>query len=422
MSNSSNENSSAEVYALLDSGSQRSFVTNKLAKQLNIRLQDNDNLFLHTFASPDSTRYVLPKAELNLYLTDGVLRKLRLNVIENMTTKLNTCVVDNTGFTSSGHAVKPDILIGVDYYWELISLELTKTRDGFYVLPTRVGEIVTGKQSVGVDKDGVTNSVISCYAITDPTLQFWDLETLGIKESPDVNADDIALKQFYKSLEFKSQRYVVSWPYKNVDCVVSDNYFLCYSRLKLMLNCLNKENLLGKYNEIIKDQLSKEIIEEFKDNKPNCRVSYLPHYPVITLNKQTTKVRIVYDASAKLNKNMLSLNETLYRGPVMLPELCGILLRFRTFKYGVIADIEKTFLQIELHEKDKDMTRFLWVTDPNKGLSSNNLKIYRFRRIAFGVVSSPFLLTTVIRYHLNMEVQEVCREGKIQEAETLQQL
>lgn len=103
-----------------------------------------------------------------------------------------------------------------------------------------------------------------------------------------------------------------------------------------------------------------------------------------------TKVRIVYDASAKSSKNMLSLNESLYRGPVMLPELCGILMRFRTYKYGVIADIKKAFLQIELHEEDRDMTRFLWVKDIQTGLSPKNLIIYRFRRVAFGVISSPF--------------------------------
>ncbi|VDD84960.1 unnamed protein product [Enterobius vermicularis] len=141
VSNPSNEAKDAEVYVLLDSGSQRSFVTNKLAKQLDILLPDNDKLILHTFAVQDSTRHVLPKAELNLHLTDGVLKLLRFNVIENMTTKLNTRVIDCTGVTSASQSVKPYILIGVDYYWELINLGLTKTRDEFYVVPTKMASL-----------------------------------------------------------------------------------------------------------------------------------------------------------------------------------------------------------------------------------------------------------------------------------------
>ena len=61
-------------------------------------------------------------------------------------------------------------------------------------------------------------------------------------------------------------------------------------------------------------------------------------------------IQIVHDALAKPSKNILSSNESLCEAPVMLPELCGILLRFRTITYDVIADIEKIFLQIELHE------------------------------------------------------------------------
>ena len=51
----------------------------------------------------------------------------------------------------------------------------------------------------------------------------------------------------------------------------------------------------------------------------------------------------------------------LYRGPVLLEDLSGILLRFRLHKIAIIADIEKAFLQIGLQEKDGDVTLFLWM-------------------------------------------------------------
>jgi len=46
------------------------------------------------------------------------------------------------------------------------------------------------------------------------------------------------------------------------------------------------------------------------------RKHYIPHHAVVT---PTTKVRVVYETSAKAKQTNLSLNESLHRGPVMLP-------------------------------------------------------------------------------------------------------
>jgi len=147
-----------------------------------------------------------------------------------------------------------------------------------------------------------------------------------------------------------------------------------------------------------------EIVErnptqELEGTSPTL-VSYLPHQPVIREDKATTKVRIVYDASAHA-KGCKSLNNCLYRGPVFLPDLAGMLLRFRTGKIVVTADFEKAFLQISLKNEDRDVTRFLWFKDPRKGLREDNIQTLRFTRICFGVISSPFILAATIREHLD---------------------
>ena len=54
----------------------------------------------------------------------------------------------------------------------------------------------------------------------------------------------------------------------------------------------------------------------------------------------------MYDASEKTKIEQKSLNECLYPGLSMLQDLTGILLRFRLNKITIVADIEKTFLQI----------------------------------------------------------------------------
>ena len=66
--------------------------------------------------------------------------------------------------------------------------------------------------------------------------------------------------------------------------------------------------------------------------------------------------RIVYDGSAKTAKPNKSLNDCLVRGPVLLQDLAGILLRFRTQHIAVTADIEKAFLQMSLHLAEADLS------------------------------------------------------------------
>ena len=82
-------------------------------------------------------------------------------------------------------------------------------------------------------------------------------------------------------------------------------------------------DLLQRYGKIIKDQLSKGVIEKDEEKNGN-RKHYIPHHAIITPEKSTIKVRIVYDAPAKTKMNMKSLNESLHRGPVILEDLGGL--------------------------------------------------------------------------------------------------
>ena len=94
------------------------------------------------------------------------------------------------------------------------------------------------------------------------------------------------------------------------------------------------------------------------------------------------------------------MNECLYRGPVLLENICGLLLRFRIHPIDLISDIEKAFLQVGLQPGERDAVRFFWLRDPKSGVCADNLITYRFTRVPFGVISSPFLLSATISYHL----------------------
>lgn len=80
---------------------------------------------------------------------------------------------------------------------------------------------------------------------------------------------------------------------------------------------------MKEYDAVIKDHLVKGVVEVVASDKDK-RVHYLPHHAVVREEKQTTKLCVVYDASAR--STGLSLNECLYVGPVFGQNIMEIML------------------------------------------------------------------------------------------------
>ena len=106
----------------------------------------------------------------------------------------------------------------------------------------------------------------------------------------------------------------------------------------------------------------------------------------------------MYDCSAE-GAGTPSLNDCLDKGPNILNDMISILLRFRIHEFAFTSDIEKAFLQVGLHESDRDYTKFFWLSDPEDPESP--FKVYRFSSVLFGSVSSPAILAAVIKTHLD---------------------
>ena len=88
------------------------------------------------------------------------------------------------------------------------------------------------------------------------------------------------------------------------------------------------------------------VIEKVDVTKSSqTKAYYLPHHPVLTPDNKTTKTRIVYDASAKARSSTSSLNECLLCGLIILPNHCGLFMRFCLHEIVLLADVEKAFLQ-----------------------------------------------------------------------------
>ena len=306
-----------------------------------------------------------------------------------------------------------DILIGSNYYWDFIDgKRIVKGKPGEPVaISSNLGYILSGTvQNNFEETDCLTTHVLKAFVSPDEKLEkitelFWDFETMGIKNNEtEEKTDDLVREKFENTIKYENGRYRVPLPEKEQHNVLSDNYKQSETRLKGIWKkfSTNKE-LFENYDSIIQEQKSKQVIEKAPEQSITGRTHYLPHRPVIDERRSTTKVRMVYDASAK-EKGCVSLNDILETGPNLATKLYDTLLKFRTHNVAFVGDIEKAFLQIELCDEQRDLLRFLWFKDPvniNFNVFENNEIIeYRLCKVIMGATPSPFLLSATLQHHI----------------------
>ena len=158
-------------------------------------------------------------------------------------------------------------------------------------------------------------------------------------------------------------------------------------------------SMLKKYSDIIAEQERRGFVERVDETELTTnKIHYIPHHPV-KKDSSTTPIRIVYDCSCRMSPNYPSLNDCLMNVPPTLNDLTKILVRFRLNRYAITTDIEKAFLHVGLNEEDRDVTRFLWLSDPSN--PDSPLITYRFRAVLFGATCSPFILNATLLKHLD---------------------
>ena len=127
--------------------------------------------------------------------------------------------------------------------------------------------------------------------------------------------------------------------------------------------------------------------KKFPRNKihmPATNCFYLPYHCVIKDASSTTKLRVVFDDSAK-SASGVSLNDRLMVGPQLQKDLFGILIGFWFHQIAISADIAKMYRQFQLDDENKDFHGVLW-----KNLNDTELKTYRMTRVTYGIASFSY--------------------------------
>lgn len=141
-------------------------------------------------------------------------------------------------------------------------------------------------------------------------------------------------------------------------------------------------------------------LSELELQKDVQEVYYMPIHVVYKEASTTTKVRAVFDASAKTSSGT-SLNDQLIVGPTVHPELVDVLLKFRTHRVALTTDISKMYRAVGLTPYDQHFHRFVWRKEPDQPLQD-----YKMTRVTFGVAASSFAANMSVQKNAQVLAQK----------------
>ncbi|CAB4033655.1 Hypothetical predicted protein, partial [Paramuricea clavata] len=215
--------------------------------------------------------------------------------------------------------------------------------------------------------------------------QLYSLDVLGVEDRGEKDQSTI-YAEFQESITRKEDgRYEVAVPWIPGAVLSNTNEEPSRKRLHNVNRKLKQnQQLKDEYEKIVHEQLKDGVIEKTKESSTSERVFYMPHKPVIKENASTTKVRMVFDASARPHPTANSVNECMHTGPPLQPLLWDILIRTRMSTHHLLADLQKAFLQVGLKEDDRDGFRFLF--DINGQTGSDIADLEDFKREATGIL------------------------------------
>jgi len=407
---------------LFDGGSDRTYIARDLVKRIGPEFVRSELVSYCNFGGTKPNSEELR----NIYSMElrglGALQKSGsiafATEVPNVCVPLHRSRVPDVILESLGHVkltenysqdkkIGVDILVGLDQYWKFVEPQIIPVQEGLVAQKTLFGWMISGSygladgniQSTPRSGDQSQNKrralkstslqLFCVGSVQDQQLErLWDMDI-------EAEIDRPLLAKFEETISLKEGRYEVALPWKGNAEQLQDNRELAESRLRSLSRKLELDpQLRENYNDALRSMEQDEVIEEVPPEqlKTKNRTFYMPHRPVVKESSSSTKVRPVFDASAK-GRNGVSLNDCMETGPNLIPSLVDILVRFRRWPIALAADIQKAFLQISVKEEDRDVHRFLW---EDKGV----VRVMRFTRVPFGNRCSPFLLNATVKHHL----------------------
>ena len=239
----------------------------------------------------------------------------------------------------------------------------------------------------------------------DDVKRMFELEFTEHNDVP-FSQDDIRFLDIVKKgIRFEGGHYVIPLPLKKSYVNLHNNRSFAHRRLQFLKKRFeNDETYRKQYikfmNNIINKGYAEKVPEhglEVKEDKP---IFFKTHHGVY--NEKKGKIRVVFNCSEQYRG--VSLNNCLLQGPDLTNTFIGVLCRFRHASIALMADIESMFYQVQVPVEDRDFLRFLWWPE---GDTSKKLQDYRMTVLIFGASSSPGCSNYVLKATANDNEQNL---------------
>ncbi|XP_055708965.1 uncharacterized protein LOC129805218 [Phlebotomus papatasi] len=287
-----------------------------------------------------------------------------------------------------------DLLVCGDAYWSSLLADTISLGSGLpHLRETTFGYVVVGELNPPPPARYVChNDVISMNSNLDEILRkFWEVEDLP--DEPSVTDLQLEAEAHFVKTHTRGPdgRFVVRLPFRESPELLGDSRPQAFRQfLALERQFDRKPQFKALYVDVMRDYMNRKWLELVPPQDLEAPSFYMPHHGVMKESSLTTKLRVVYNASAKSSSGY-SLNDLLLIGPTIQPELSVILLQFRLRPFAMTADISKMYLQLILDPEDANFQRLVW-----RESRDQPIRDYRIPRVCFGVASSPFLATRAL--------------------------
>ena len=406
------DGSSVETRALLDNASSASFISERLVQSLSlprasqqIRVSGIGGLS-HKAPIQSITNFrimpVRPAGE-SIDVTAVVVLKVTCDLplcpipFDLQWKHISDLPLADPGFGQPGRI---DILLGVDVFVDILRHGRRTGPPGSpTAFETEFGWVLCGSAGSATSSAQanlhITTFHTSIASGDDILRRFWEIEESPTAHSSLSMEERTVVRHFESShSRTKEGRFVVPLPKDPRAKPIGESRSQAVRRLLSLERSLNTRGCFKEFDDVMQEYLDlghAEVVPIMEMEKPLDSVFYLPMHAVYKASSTTTKVRAVFDASAKSSTGV-SLNDTLLVGPTVHPPLIDVLLRFRLHPIALTADISKMYRAVELAMTDRDLHRFVWRSN-----FQDTLKDYRMTRITFGVSASSFAANMAVK-------------------------